>query len=98
MKSLLELATDLREEAVTSRALVEEALTRIAAPSGEGKAAFTRVYADAALAQADAIDELRANGVELTPLAGLPISIKDLFDVAGEPTTAGSRACARRAR
>ncbi len=91
MKSLLELATDLREEAVTSRALVEEALTRIAAPSGEGKAAFTRVYADAALAQADAIDELRANGVELTPLAGLPISIKDLFDVAGEPTTAGSR-------
>jgi aspartyl-tRNA(Asn)/glutamyl-tRNA(Gln) amidotransferase subunit A len=91
VKTILELATDLREEAVTSRALVEDALKRIAEPSGEGKTTFTRVYADAALAQADAVDELRANGVELTPIAGLPISIKDLFDVAGETTTAGSR-------
>jgi aspartyl-tRNA(Asn)/glutamyl-tRNA(Gln) amidotransferase subunit A len=83
VRSILELATDLREEAATSHDLVEAALKRIADPAGEGKAAFTRVYADAALAQADAIDELRANGVELTPLAGLPISVKDLFDVAG---------------
>jgi len=92
VKTILELATELREEQVTSRALVDEALARIGDPNGEGKAAFTVVYAEAARAQADAIDEMRANGIELTPLAGLPISIKDLFDVAGETTTAGSRA------
>ena len=92
LKTILELATELREEQVTSRALVDEALARIGDAKGEGKAAFTVVYADAARAQADAIDEMRANGIELTPLAGLPISIKDLFDVAGETTTAGARA------
>ncbi len=90
-KSILVLATDLREEQVTSRELVDEALARIGDANGEGKAAFTVVYAEAARAQADAIDEMRANGIELTPLAGLPVSIKDLFDVAGETTTAGSR-------
>lgn len=91
MKTILELATELREEQVTSRELVEAALARIADPAGEGKAAFTAVYAEAARVQADAIDQLRDNGVALTPLAGLPVSIKDLFDVAGETTTAGSR-------
>jgi len=54
------------------------------------RAVFTRLYRDVALAQAAAIDhaEQPIHG----PLAGLPISIKDLFDVAGETTTAGSLA------
>jgi aspartyl-tRNA(Asn)/glutamyl-tRNA(Gln) amidotransferase subunit A len=91
VKTILELSTELREEQTTSRALVEQALERIDDPSGEGKRTFTIVYREAALAQANAVDELRANGIELSPLAGLPVSIKDLFDVAGETTTAGSR-------
>src|SRR5579883_2416873 len=43
-----------------------------------------------ARAQADAVDRLRAAGAALPPLAGLPVSVKDLFDVAGSVTTAGS--------
>jgi aspartyl-tRNA(Asn)/glutamyl-tRNA(Gln) amidotransferase subunit A len=70
--------------------LTRQALERIADPLGEGSRAFTRVYREAALTQAAAADRLRGHGIVASPLAGLPISIKDLFDVAGEPTTAGS--------
>lgn len=54
---------------------------------------FTRLYADAALAAARHADAQRRAGVALAPLAGLPVSIKDLYDVAGETTLAGSVAC-----
>jgi aspartyl-tRNA(Asn)/glutamyl-tRNA(Gln) amidotransferase subunit A len=74
----------------TSRALVETCLARIADPSGEGRSAFIKVYADQARASADAMDALRRAGRAPGPLAGIPVSIKDLFDVAGEPTPAGS--------
>jgi aspartyl-tRNA(Asn)/glutamyl-tRNA(Gln) amidotransferase subunit A len=76
----------------SSREQVEEALARIADPAGEGKATFTKVYADSARAEADSVDRLRASGVELPLLAGMPVSIKDLFDVAAETTLAGSQA------
>src|SRR5690242_14694874 len=76
----------------TSRALVEEALSRIADPGGEGRRCFVRVYGDTARKAADAQDRLRAAGYVASPLAGLPVSIKDLFDVAGEVTLAGSKA------
>lgn len=94
MPTILELAADLREGRTSSSALVEAALDRIG--GGEGSRTFTVVYAESARAQADAIDRLRASGVDLSPLAGLPISIKDLFDVAGETTRAGSRVLADR--
>ncbi len=84
------LASDLAAGRTTSRQLVEEALARIADSTGEGGRSFTRVYAEAARAVAEAQDRLRAVGIVASPLAGIPISIKDLFDVAGEPTTAGS--------
>jgi aspartyl-tRNA(Asn)/glutamyl-tRNA(Gln) amidotransferase subunit A len=74
----------------TSRALVEECLSRIADPGGEGSRAFTKVYDDQARASADAMDALRRAGRAPGPFAGIPVSIKDLFDVAGEPTAAGS--------
>ena len=86
------LAADLAAGRTTSRALVEEALTRINDPTGEGKRVFVKVYAEAARAAAEAQDRLRAAGYAASPLAGLPVSIKDLFDVAGERTLAGSRA------
>jgi aspartyl-tRNA(Asn)/glutamyl-tRNA(Gln) amidotransferase subunit A len=88
--TLAELAAALRAGRTSSRALADEALARIADPAGEGRRAFLKVYADEARAVAAAQDGLRAAGVEGGPLAGIPISIKDLFDVAGESTTAGS--------
>src|SRR5271166_5185741 len=86
------LAADLAAGRTTSRTLVEEALARIADPAGEGRRTFVKVYADAARAAAEAQDRLRAAGYVTSPLAGLPVSIKDLFDVAGDRTRAGSRA------
>jgi len=72
--------------------LVDAALGRIANPAGEGKRAFIKVYAESARVAADAQDKLRAAGYVASPLAGIPVSIKDLFDVAGEVTLAGSKA------
>jgi aspartyl-tRNA(Asn)/glutamyl-tRNA(Gln) amidotransferase subunit A len=90
--TLARLAADLAAGRTTSRTLVEDALARIADPAGEGKRAFVTVYADAARAAAEAQDRLRAVGYVASPLAGIPVSIKDLFDVAGERTLAGSKA------
>ena len=84
------LARSLAEGKTSSRGLVEEALARIADASGEGGRVFTKVHAQSALAAADASDRLRRQGVVPSPLAGLPVSVKDLFDVAGDVTTAGS--------
>lgn len=88
---LAQLAADLASGRTTSRALVETALDRIADPSGQGTTVFTEVDADNARAAADAHDRLRAAGTVLSPLAGIPVSVKDLFDVAGQVTRAGSR-------
>ena len=90
--TLAQLAADLVAGRTTSRALVDAALARIADPSGEGKRAFVKVYGERARAAADAQDKLRAAGYVASPLAGIPVSIKDLFDVAGERTLAGSKA------
>lgn len=87
---LSELAEDLATGVTTSRDLVEAALAAIEAPDGEGAQAFVSCNADRARAEADASDSLRKAGVVPSPLAGLPISMKDLFDVAGELTTAAS--------
>ena len=75
---------------ITSRDLVEGCLARIADPSGEGQRAFIKAYPEQARASADAMDALRRAGRAPGPFAGIPVSIKDLFDVAGETTTAGS--------
>ncbi|MCA8298335.1 amidase [Burkholderia sp. AU30198] len=88
---LAQLAADLAAGRTTSRALVDTALDRIADPSGQGAVVFTEVDADNARAAADAHDRLRAAGTVLSPLAGVPVSVKDLFDVAGQVTRAGSR-------
>jgi len=90
--TLAKLAADLAAGRTTSRALVEAALERIADPAGEGRRVFVKVYADAARAAAEAQDRLRAAGYVASPLAGISVSIKDLFDVAGEVTLAGSKA------
>ena len=90
--TVLELAAELDSGRTTSRALIEDALQRIADPAGEGKRSFIKVYDAAARQAADAQDALRGAGYKPSPLAGLPVSVKDLFDIAGERTLAGSKA------
>ncbi|MBZ9896990.1 MULTISPECIES: amidase [unclassified Mesorhizobium] len=68
---------------------LETTLARLAARAGEERV-FTKLYIEAARAAADAADARRRAGVRLGPLDGTIISIKDLFDVCGEATTAGS--------
>lgn len=95
--TLSTLAADLASGRISSRALVQECLDRIGDPQGEGRTAFLHVDKEAALAQADAMDLLRSSGAAPSPYAGIPVSIKDLFDIAGQVTRAGSTALATRA-
>jgi aspartyl-tRNA(Asn)/glutamyl-tRNA(Gln) amidotransferase subunit A len=90
-KTISEIQADFASGATTSLAETERALALIDAMDGEGARTFTRVYHDRARGAAKASDEARALGVAGGPLSGVTISIKDLFDVAGEVTLAGSR-------
>ena len=90
MTPLRTLADDLDAGRTTSRALVEAALARIVDPAGEGARVMLKVDEDAVLAAADESDRMRKAQIVPSPIAGLPVSVKDLFDVAGEVTTAGS--------
>ena len=91
MWTVAQLAADLDSGATTSRELVEQAFARIVDPAGEGARAFIKMYADSARAEADFSDRLRRAGVRRSPVDGLPVSVKDLFDVAGDVTRAGSK-------
>ncbi len=82
---------------LSCRDRLEQSLARIADPHGEGARACLTVYADAARTAADAADARAARGTSLGPLDGVIVSIKDLFDVAGEPTRAGSKILAEEA-
>jgi aspartyl-tRNA(Asn)/glutamyl-tRNA(Gln) amidotransferase subunit A len=90
MQSLADIADDLATGRTSSQALTEASLARIEDPAGEGARAFIKVYRDAALDSAKASDQARRHGIVSSPLAGIPVSIKDLCDVAGETTLAGS--------
>ncbi|WP_347486019.1 amidase [Vandammella animalimorsus] len=88
--TLAALADELAAGRATALQLAEAALARAEDPAGEGAHAFTRIDRERALALARASDGLRAAGIVRSPLEGLPVSVKDLFDVAGQATTAGS--------
>ena len=90
MKNLFDLAHSLERKKVTSRELVQHCLHNIEAQGGEGHNTFLSVYKERALDEADACDAARRASINLSPFSGIPISIKDLFDVAGQTTTAGS--------
>lgn len=86
---IAELSRDLRNGTTTSVALTRECLRRIAAHDGHFKS-FLAVYEDEALAAAALADqELRA-GRDRGPLHGIPVALKDLVNIQGKPTTAGS--------
>jgi len=88
--TLHDLAQALAKGRVTSRSLVEDCLARASDPKGEGARVFTHLDADAARLAADGVDKLRKAGATLSPYAGIPVSIKDLFDIEGQVTRAGS--------
>lgn len=92
--TIAEVRVALDRRATTASALTEAAYARIDDPAGEGQRSFIRLFRDAAFAAARDDDTCRAAGGSLGPLAGLPISIKDLCDVAGSTTLAGSKALA----
>jgi aspartyl-tRNA(Asn)/glutamyl-tRNA(Gln) amidotransferase subunit A len=92
MPTLGSLAADLDAGRTTARALVDACLAKIADPQGEGARAFLHVDAEAAIEAAEAMDRLREVNAAPSPFAGIPISIKDLFDIKGQVTRAGSRA------
>lgn len=84
------LAAMLQSGETTSRALVDGCLERAGDAAGEGGRVFLRLLADQARVAADAADRARALGLAPSPYAGIPVSAKDLFDLAGQPTPAGS--------
>jgi len=83
---------------LSCRDRLENALGRIADPNGEGARTCLTVYNESARAQADAADARAASGISLGPLDGAIVTIKDLFDVAGEITRAGSKVLAEEGR
>ena len=84
------IAAAVGKGSASAREVVEAALDRIAARN-EALGAFTDVTAARALKKAAAIDAARARGERLGSLAGAPFAVKNLFDVAGLPTRAGSK-------
>jgi aspartyl-tRNA(Asn)/glutamyl-tRNA(Gln) amidotransferase subunit A len=90
--TLATLADDLEGGRTSARKLVDECLARIADTSGEGIRTFIHVDAEAAIEAAEAMDRLREVNAAPSRYAGIPVSIKDLFDIKGQVTRAGSRA------
>jgi aspartyl-tRNA(Asn)/glutamyl-tRNA(Gln) amidotransferase subunit A len=82
----------------SSRDRVEDALKRISDPAGEGSRSCLSVYADAARKAADDADARAKTGKSLGPMDGVVVTIKDLFDVKGEVTRAGSKVLASRGK
>jgi aspartyl-tRNA(Asn)/glutamyl-tRNA(Gln) amidotransferase subunit A len=90
--TLASLADDLESGRTSARKLVDQCLARIADSSGEGARTFIHVDAEAAIEAAEAMDRLREVKAAPSRYAGIPVSIKDLFDIKGQVTRAGSRA------
>ena len=87
--SISTITGDLAAGKTTARQHLETCLEAI--DSEDGRRAFITVNSDAARAEADRVDAMRAAGATLPPFAGVTLSVKDLFDIAGEITRAGSR-------
>ena len=88
--SALEVASSVRAGRASATDEVTGALARIARQNRTINA-FTSVLADRALAKAAAVDKAVAGGRDPGPLAGAPFAVKNLYDIAGLATIAGSR-------
>src|SRR5258706_8272539 len=93
---LTAVAAAVRSGAVSATEVVHAALARIEMLDS-GFNCFTAVTAERALAEAASVDAAHAAGRDPGPLAGVPYAVKNLFDVSGLPTLAGSAINAGRA-
>lgn len=93
--SATELAALIRDRQVSVREVVETHLRRIDAVNPALNAIVIRLD-EQALAAADAADRAAATGDQLPPLQGVPFTIKECFDLAGTPTTAGWKVLAKK--
>ena len=91
MRTIEDHAQALADARITSRALVEQCLDRIADPSGEGARVFIKVHAEQARGMAEAMDTLRRAGREPSRFAGIPVS-SSTIDRLGCASVADSRA------
>ena len=89
-KNASEMAAALAAKEISSVELVNAHFDRIAEVDTQVKA-FLYLDKDGALSQAKAVDDARAKGETLAPLAGVPVALKDIFTQKGVPTTAGSK-------
>lgn len=89
LQSATRIAEAIGHRRIAARELIEAALARIAATEPVVNA-FIHVDAQGARAAADRLDQALADGLHAGPLAGVPVSVKDLVHVAGMPTTGGS--------
>jgi aspartyl-tRNA(Asn)/glutamyl-tRNA(Gln) amidotransferase subunit A len=89
-KNATEMATALEKGEISAVELTKAHLDRIAAVDGEVKA-FLYVDNEGALAQARDVDQRRKSGEKLSPLAGVPLALKDVMVQQGVPTTCGSK-------
>ncbi|MEQ9812275.1 MAG: amidase family protein, partial [Azospirillaceae bacterium] len=96
MWTIAGLARDLATGQETATRLVETCLGRIGDTAGEGGLAFLSVANERARKQAAWVDQARRDGLPLPPFAGIPIAVKDLADIRGEVTGAGSPVLAQR--
>ncbi|MBE9009376.1 AtzE family amidohydrolase [Pseudanabaenaceae cyanobacterium LEGE 13415] len=85
-----QIAIAVRNQEVSARSVTAAALAKIAAEN-QTYNCFTTVLSESALKDADRIDQKIAAGEDPGALAGVPFAVKDLFDVAGIPTLAGSK-------
>ena len=88
--SIAAFGAGLRARDFSAREMTERALGAAGASQGSINA-FITITAEAALAQAAAVDEALAGGRDSGPLMGVPVAVKDVLDIKGLPTTAGSR-------
>jgi len=90
VKSVREVQRALSIGELSTRGLIEQCLAAIRNKDGEGPRTFLKVHEIDALKLADETDTRRRMGAALPTFGGIPISVKDLFDVRGDVTTAGS--------
>jgi len=91
LKTLVQLRAALESREVTASSLLDSCLANASESGGEGERVFVELLASEAQVRADLMDGLRRRGTPPSPWCGIPVAVKDLFDLEGCVTRAGSR-------